>query len=134
MVHRKTVNTMWLDAVNMLDRADQLHRQFFRLGGTQNRGPSWEPPADIFETPDTLSVMVALPGITSDNLQVTIENDVLHIHAHRPMPGPRGAHLKRLEIPYGHFDRHIRLPSGHFQIQDSSLSQGCLTLTLKKLR
>ncbi len=134
MAHRKTVNAMWLDAVNMLDRADQLHRQFFQLGSSPSRGPSWEPPADMFEAGDTLSVIVALPGIGPENLQITIENDLLHVQAHRPIPAPRGAHLKRLEIPYGHFERYLRLPAGHFQIQASSLNQGCLTLTLKKLR
>lgn len=134
MAHRKTVNTMWLDAVNLLERADQMHRQFFSLASNGQSGPTWEPPTDIFETHDSLSVQVALPGISPENLQVTINDDVLHVEANRPRPGPRGAHLKRLEIPYGRFQRAIRLPSGHYQIQDSSLSQGCLTLILKKLR
>lgn len=53
---------MWAEACEMLDRADRLHRQFFRLGRETNRGASWEPPVDIFETATDLAVMVALPG------------------------------------------------------------------------
>ena len=134
MALHKTVNTMWLDAVSMLQRADKLHRQFFLLGSSGPRGPTWEPPADIFETTDSLSIVIALPGINPDNLHVTIEDNLLHVLAHRHMPGPQGAHLRRLEIPFGRFERHIQLPTGHFKIQDSSLSHGCLNLTLKKMR
>ncbi|WJJ93526.1 hypothetical protein [Neopusillimonas aromaticivorans] len=43
MAHRKTVNTMWLDAVNLLERADQMHRQFFSLASNGQSGPTGSP-------------------------------------------------------------------------------------------
>lgn len=133
MAHRKSVNTMWLDAVNLLERADQLQRQFFQLGAASRRGPTWEPPTDIFESDDTLFVVVALPGISPDRLSVTLENDTLCITGVRPMPAASLGRLRRLEIPYGTFERRIRLAPGHFKILASHLKEGCLHLTLQKL-
>ena len=43
---------MWGDALSLLDRADRLHRQFFRPAAA--RVPTWEPPIDVVETPDAV--------------------------------------------------------------------------------
>jgi HSP20 family protein len=42
--------------------------------------------------------------------------------------------IRRLEIPYGRFERRIDLPPGRFEIGRRDLTDGCLTLTLRKLR
>jgi len=117
----------------MLDQADRLHRQFFQLSRSKAHGPIWEPPADIFETADHISVLVALPGVTSDRLEVMIDSGTLVVIGARPMPVPAAAHIRRIEIPYGRFERRIELPPGQFEIQESSLANGCLVLTLRKL-
>jgi HSP20 family molecular chaperone IbpA len=54
----------------------------------------------------------------------------------RPMPGQasRSAVIRRLEIPYGRFERRIELPAGRFEIGRRDLANGCLKLTLRKLR
>ena len=35
---------MWETAVDALERAERMHRQFFRLAGQRARAPVWEPP------------------------------------------------------------------------------------------
>jgi len=133
MTFRKPANSMWADAVHLLDQADRLHRQFFRLSQGTARGPTWEPPVDVFETPAQLSVLVALPGVAPDQVKIMIDGGTLMVIGERPMPAPTMAHIRRIEIPYGRFERHIELPAGKFEIRDSALVNGCLVLNLLKL-
>lgn len=133
MTVRKPAYSMWADAVNMLERADRLHRQFFRLEQGPTHGPTWEPPADVFETERQLSVLVALPGVAPDQVKVVIEGGALLVVGHRPLPSLSRAHIRRIEIPYGRFERRIELPSGSFEIRESTLVNGCLLLSLLKL-
>ncbi|HEY9459966.1 MAG TPA: Hsp20/alpha crystallin family protein [Paralcaligenes sp.] len=133
MTVRKPAYSMWADAVNMLERADRLHRQFFRLEQGPTHGPTWEPPADVFETDRQLSVLVALPGVAPDQVKVGIEGGALLVVGHRPLPSLATAHIRRIEIPYGRFERRIELPPGRFEICESTLANGCLLLSLLKL-
>ncbi|MBP6018398.1 MAG: Hsp20/alpha crystallin family protein [Burkholderiaceae bacterium] len=132
MTFRKPIDSTWANAINMLEQADRLHRQFFRLSGGRSSGPTWEPPVDIFETGRNLSVLVALPGVASDQVKVVIDGNALVILGQRPIPAPVSAQIRRMEIPYGRFERRIELPPGHFEIQESTLTNGCLLLSLLK--
>jgi len=133
MKFRDPTKSMWAHALEMLDQADRLHRQFFQLGKVQSRVPSWEPPVDIFETEQELSIFAALPGVSPSDVQVVVDGGALYIVGERPIPDSAGAMIRRLEIPYGRFERRIDLPPGHFEISKRILEYGCLLLTLKKL-
>lgn len=132
MTFRKPVGSTWADALNMLEQADRLHRQFFRLSTSRASGPTWEPPVDVFETNRNLSVLVALPGVAPEQIKVVIDGNALVILGERPIPTPTSAQIHRIEIPYGRFERRIELPPGRFEIQDSTLTNGCLLLSLLK--
>jgi len=99
MIYRKPSNAMWIDAVRLLEQADNLHRQFFRPGPAGPQGPTWEPPIDIFETGRALSVLVALPGVAPDQVQVLIDGATLTVVGERPLPAPAEAHIRRIEFP-----------------------------------
>jgi len=43
--------------------------------------PVFVPPADIYETGDSLVVMVEMPGVASDGVDITLERRVLTIRA-----------------------------------------------------
>ncbi|TAL76629.1 MAG: Hsp20/alpha crystallin family protein [Burkholderiaceae bacterium] len=133
MTYRKPASTMWAEAVHMLEQADRLHRQFFRPAQGPARGPTWEPPVDMFETENQITVLVALPGVEPDQVKVVIESGYLRVVGERPIPAPALTHIRRIEIPYGHFERRIELPAGQFQIHESHLAHGCLVLSLLKL-
>ena len=63
-----------------------------------------------------------------------IDGGTLIVVGERPMPGQsRSTMIRRLEIPYGRFERHIELPAGRFEIGRRELTDGCLLLTLRKL-
>lgn len=133
MKSRDPTKSMWANALEMLHQADRLQRQFFLLGKSRSRGPSWEPPVDIFDTGQELVILVALPGVSPDGVQVVIDGGTLYIVGERPIPGSHGSLLRRLEIPYGLFERRIDLPPGHYEIGERTLEYGCLHLTLKKI-
>src|SRR5688572_16857540 len=98
---------MWVEACAVLE---QMRRQFFRLGLAGMQAASWEPPIDLFETGDSLHVVVALPRVETQDINVAIEQGILVIAGicHLP-PFARRATIQCLEIPYGRFERHVRL-------------------------
>lgn len=124
---------MWRDALDMMERADRLQRQFFQLGRAQPCQPTWEPPVDIFQSGQELTILVALPGVAPDCLQILIDGNTLVVRGARPLPSPPGTTIHRLEIPYGHFERHVVLPSGRFELGRRELVNGCLQLSLREL-
>jgi HSP20 family protein len=134
MTRRDLEAWMWAEACDALARAERLHRQFFRLG-EPGSGPVWEPPVDIFETEEALAIVVALPGVAPTRLQITVEDDVLVIAGERSAPAlQRAAAIHRLEIPQGRFERRIALPDDRVELTRRELTDGCLTLVLRKIR
>lgn len=133
MTSRDPETWMWIEACEMLDRADRLHRQFFQLGRSQARRPTWEPPVDVFETEGEFRILVALPGVAADRLEIVIDAGTLIVAGERRIPvESRGAVIHRFEIPYGRFERRIRLPSIPLEVARHELVNGCLLLTLRK--
>lgn len=122
---------MWAEAREMLDRADRLQRQFFHPARAPAQ-PGWEPPVDVFETTDALWVIVALPGVVPDDVELIIDGNTLIVTGLRSLPRElRGAAIHRLELPAGRFERHIGL-HGRFDLIERRLENGCLTLGLRK--
>jgi HSP20 family molecular chaperone IbpA len=117
----------------MLEQADRLHRQCFQpgRGGSQ---VSWEPPVDIVEAGDTYRIVVALPGVAPSRLRVYFDGAAIVISGERPLPAQcHGGSIRRLEIPYGRFERRIAIPSGQFELYEQRLENGCLLLGLRQL-
>lgn len=125
---------MWAEAFDMLERAERLHRQFFRRGRGHGRRPTWEPPVDVFETDSTVWIQVALVGVPPELVEVTIDGGLLIVKGERRLlDEARQAAVHRLEIPYGCFERRIPLPPGRFEVGRRDLQHGCLTLSLRKV-
>ena len=123
---------MWSEACEMLARAERLHRQAFGLRSTP-RAPAWEPPADVLETAREVLVILALPGVNSDAVQVAIDNGRLTVVGVRAAPAAlRDAVIHRLELPQGRFERHVELPPGHYSNVRRTAVDGCLVVSLEK--
>lgn len=130
---RDPASFMWSEAVELLDRAERLHRQFFRPAPPGPRRACWTPPIDVYETEDAVTIVVALPGVGPDQLHVAIEDGVLVVAGERTLPLGCDGIIHRLEIPHGRFERRIELPSGAFRMGRHELTAGCLVLTLDKM-
>ena len=120
------------EALSMLDRAERLQRQFFT-----HAVDAWEPPVDVLETQTGLEVHVALPGVAPDSITIALDAGGVSVSALRPFPcRETGAHLHRIEIPYGRFERRIVLPLEDpylpMELVERRLAEGVLTLTFRK--
>ena len=89
MPNRQLDRLMWAQAYEAMERAQRLHRQFFHRAHT---APCWEAPVDIFETDNALTIVIALPGVDADQVQVTLSAGVLNVRypANSKMPGFTG--------------------------------------------
>ena len=132
MRHNDPRAAMWAEACEMLEQVERLQRQFFRPSGAPLR-PAWEPPVDVFETEDTLRIVVALPGVAVADVRVVVEGGTLTVVGERRLPRESAGAIHRLEIPHGRFERRIALPQGRYELSEHHLSDGCLSLQLRKL-
>jgi HSP20 family molecular chaperone IbpA len=124
---------MWAEACAMIERAEQMHRQFFQPGAAAVSRASWEPPVDIFESERDLLIAVALPGVESQDIEISSGPDMLLVAGVRRFPSAAGGMaIQRLEIPQGRFERRIRLPSAHWELRRSTLAEGCLLISLTR--
>src|ERR1043165_6391350 len=104
---------MWSEACEMLARAERLHREFFRPVRSPTLVPTWEPPVDILETGREVLVLVALPGVDPERVEVAIEGDELVVAGTRALPPElRTAMIHRLALAQGHVARRGRLAAG----------------------
>ena len=124
---------MWREACDLLDQAGRMHRQFFRLAACGRTRAVWEPPVDVFEDGREIIIVVALPGVPAESVEIALESGVLVLRAERRIPftGACGT-VRRLEIPYGYFERRIRLSDLQLEAGTREFRDGCLILRLHK--
>src|SRR5438105_5066231 len=70
-------------------------------------------PVDIYEKDNQLIVRAAVPGVAPEDLDVSIENNILTIRGETKShfeTGQENAKVYRREVSYGAFSRSIRLP------------------------
>lgn len=60
---------------------------------TVNARPTVRPAVDIYENQDELLLVVDLPGVPSDRIDIDLDNNVLTIVGRRPDTQPEGARV-----------------------------------------
>jgi HSP20 family protein len=74
----------------------------------------WVPNTDVYTTDTGLVVKVELPGMKSENLEITIEDNRLRITGNRPdCCRAQKCNFLVMEISYGPFVSELELPSGY---------------------
>ena len=133
MTNDDSRNWMWSEALQMLARAERLHRDVFTPAHGSQRGVNWEPPTDVLETADAVLIFVALPGVDAEKVALAIRGGILMISGERILPDElRTAIIHRLELPQGRFERHVPLPAGRYGTPRSGVANGCLVIKLPK--
>lgn len=92
------------------------------------------PALDLSETPEAFIVEAAVPGITSDDLNITVENNVLLISGEmREEEERKERNYHRVERRFGSFQRSVALPNTVKADQISAkLENGLLHLEIPK--
>jgi HSP20 family molecular chaperone IbpA len=133
MTYRNPSDWMWAQAFELIEEADRMHRQFFRLATSERTQAVWAPPVDVFDDERELVIVVALPGVPAERIEITNEGGELVIRAERPLRLADSRYaVRQLEIPYGFFERRIRLPQIPLRMGKRELADGCLVLRLTK--
>jgi HSP20 family protein len=83
-------------------------------------GRLWNPAADVFRGHDSWLVKVDLAGICAEELELELDNTLLHIHGCRRDTHYReGLSYQQMEITYSRFEKTIQFPC---PLDPSSLS------------
>jgi HSP20 family protein len=91
------------------------------------------PNADIYETPNELKVVLEMPGIEKSNVEINIEDGVLHVEGRLDLSKYSGLQPLYTEYNVGHYSRSFQLSSKIDQSKiGAEMKDGILSLTLPK--
>jgi len=89
--------------------------------------------ADIFETDKALTVVLEMPGVNKDSVDVRVENDVLSVEGHVDFSNYGGLQPVYTEYNVGNYARSFHLSSKIEQDAiNAELKDGVMTLVLPK--
>jgi len=92
------------------------------------------PNADIYETQDALTVILEMPGVEKNNVDVRVEDGVLRVEGRLDPSKYEGLIPLYTEYNVGHFARSFQLSSKIDQNRiGAELRDGILSLTLPKV-
>src|SRR6478672_10359453 len=107
---------------------------FNRSGDNELMRGAWSPSVDIFENQDQIVLEAELPGMKPEDVNISIENNVLTIHGERKFEKKDDQdNFHRVERSYGSFTRSFSLPSTVTgDAAEAVFENGVLRLTLAK--
>lgn len=94
---------------------------------------TWTPAVDIKEDQERFLILADLPGVSKDEIQISLENNVVTLRGERRFATIEGENTTRKERIQGKFYRRFSLP----QIADDAniaakYKQGVLQITIPK--
>jgi len=94
---------------------------------------SQAPPLSLWESKDEILLCLELPSVTRDNLELSLQGNVLTVNAKRPDPAKNGHRLRMTERPFGPYQRTVVLPAearcGELKAQ---MKEGVLEIRIPK--
>ncbi len=95
----------------MQENMDRMWRSFGQEGGEAGNVENWAIPLDVVQQGDNIIVKASVPGVNPEDIDVSIENDVLTIkgQTREEREHQEGNYLMR-ERRAGSFYRALRLP------------------------
>jgi HSP20 family protein len=119
---------------SLQDEVNRLFASSFNRGDNEIVRGAWSPSVDIFENKDQIVLEAELPGMNADDVNISIENNVLTIHGERKFEKKdKGDNFHRVERSYGSFTRSFTLPpTVSSENANAEFENGVLRLTLAK--
>jgi HSP20 family protein len=95
--------------------------------------PVFLPPADIYETKESLVVLAEMPGVAADGVDISLERRVLTIRGHSAANDHRGYQRVYDEYADGDYERVFTLSENIDRDRiEATLKDGVLQLVLPK--
>jgi len=107
----------------------------WRAGVRHFAAEAWRPAVDITERGDAYVVMVDIPDVKADEVEITVEDGLLTIRGRRHTGrAATGEKVHRSERGDGAFLRQLALPSSHVKADESEVSvrHGVLEIVVPK--
>lgn len=115
-----------------------VHRELDRVfdGEATNGRDAWRPLAtDVVETPDEVRVTIEVPGLSVDDIDITIDNNMLRISGEKQSTHKEGdgTAFRLTERRYGRFERSFVLPQDvNAEECTADYENGVLTVAMAK--
>jgi len=128
----------FFELTSLRDRMNQLFNQSFGFEGLGMEQPLTEanflPPVDISEDEHNIVLLAEIPGVKPDDLNITLENNVLTITGNRKFKEEeKKENYHRIERRYGKFTRSFTLPATlDAESVNAVFENGILNITLPK--
>ncbi len=95
---------------------------------------AWTPAVDLYETPEEIGILIDLPGVDPELVELAVAGRSLTLRGEKPrdaVPEPQG---RTLERPHGPFLREVELP-GEVDIDAvrAEARHGVITIHLPKV-
>jgi len=132
----KQAADIFSDFERIRERMEQAWRQVLGPPGSPRFGtPLIEPSVDVYETEEEVVVVVEIPGISEEEVEIMVDGRRLVLSGERK---PGAAEQKRLysqmEICHGPFRRELLLPAEvNAEEARAGYSQGLLQIVLPKV-
>lgn len=104
--------TRWEPFRDLMALQNELSRVFGSGSDVVSAQGSWAPLLDVYEADDRFVIKVDLPGMNPDDIDVTLDQNLLTIKGERRFDSEvKQESYHRVERSYGTFQRTISLPS-----------------------
>ena len=122
------------DVLSLREAMNQLMEESFVRPTAGQGGQNFVPALDLSETTEGYLVEAALPGLKPEDVEITVENNVLTIKGEtRKETDDKQRNFHRVERRFGAFQRTIGLPSTvKADAIQASLTNGVLRLEIPK--
>lgn len=94
------------------DEIQELFAELWQVPRFSGLRHGFRPQVDAYRTADPacLTIVVELPGVDPDSVQILVADRTLVIAGERPRPRVDGQVWQQMEIEYGQFQRRLALP------------------------
>jgi HSP20 family protein len=117
----------------------EMNRMFNNLFHSSDEGEdyalaSWTPAVDIAEHDEEYTVKVELPGVSKDDVKITVESNMLTVRGEKKQEKEtKKENYHRVERSYGSFQRSFTLPTAIMNDKiDAAFKDGILTVHVPK--
>lgn len=131
---RRRGRSMFSDLTGIQQEMNRLFDEFFGERRTGLAGGGWSPAVDVSETETSLTIRSELPGMTQENIELNLQDNVLTLKGEKSQEEKEDQeNFHRIERSYGSFSRSFSLPANVDQEKvEATFKNGVLEIVLPK--
>ena len=122
------------DMMTLQQEMNRLFNETLQREETQEQQVQWAPRVDVAESQNDIVVQVEVPGMRREEINLTIEDNVLTLSGEKKQEALEGYRYHRAERTQGRFRRTFSLPASIDTAKVKAVyKDGLLAITLPKV-